>query len=116
MDTKTIEQYYSLVDAGETGELLKLFSDNATYIRAGKNLSGKSELEKFYTSERKLIGKHTIHSIKDLGGYVVVEGEFNGTNSNQDVIAIPFADIFEIKNNLIEKRQTYLGLMSQLIE
>ena len=116
MNEELIRKYYSLVDGGQYEDMLLLFSDNITYIRAGKFISGKEDLRKFYLYERGLIGIHTILSVHNLNKCVIVEGVFHGVNSCKENITIPFVDIFELEQNHISQRRTYLGVMSQLIE
>lgn len=111
-----IRKYYHLVDARKFEEMLNLFSNKAIYNRAGKTIRGMNQLKKFYNTDRKLKGKHTLNNLITKGNKTIVTGTFKGTNGKKQRINVDFADLFEIKRNLITKRQTYISSNSKLIE
>ena len=111
-----IRKYYRLVDAGKFEEMLTLFENRAVYNRAGKTIRGMAQLKKFYNIERKLKGKHTLNNLTTKGNRTIATGTFRGTNGKNQRIKVDFADLFEIKRNLITKRHTYISNNSQLIE
>ena len=105
-----IKRYYKLVDKDNVCELLKLFSDDIIYIRAGKEIRGFKNLDYFYKKDRKLNGNHKIKKIINSKDLILVTGNFDGKNSLNKKIKVDFIDIFSFnKNNKIKRRETYLG-------
>ncbi len=96
--------------------MLNLFDNKAIYNRSGKSIRGIKQLSKFYKTERKLKGKHTIKNLIEKGNKVVATGTFKGTNGRKQKINVDFADLFEIKRNLIIKRHTYISEGHKLIQ
>ncbi|MFI6761063.1 nuclear transport factor 2 family protein [Micromonospora sp. NPDC050417] len=93
---RRVERYYTVVDDNDLGELLDLFTGDATYHRPGyPPLVGRHRLAEFYGAERVIRrGRHTLCSVVADGRRVAVWGEFAGTLNDGSRVELRFADFF----------------------
>lgn len=93
---KRVEEYYSLVDAGDVAGLVDIFAADAVYSRPGyQPLVGRANLERFYREERVIRGgHHQIRSILVAGEEAAVHGIFDGTLRDDSEVHLRFADFF----------------------
>lgn len=111
-----IQTYYALIDQKNIPAVLKLFAEEASYVRADRSLQGKNEIQKFYESERRLDGTHTIKHHYQLADTVIVQGYFEGINGQGENISLGFSDFFQIKNSQIIHRHTYLAQGAEVVQ
>lgn len=107
----TIAEYYPRIDAGDVDWVLALFADNAVYDRADQRIEGLERLNRFYTSQRKITGAHTIDNIFDCGDHIIVIGQFDGTGERGDPRSVRFSDVWQFDaGDKVVHRQTFLAL------
>ena len=73
-------------------------------------MSGAEELDRFYGTERKIVGAHSLYYIKVEDAEATVEGRFLGVDSAKMDIDKEFLDRFRFGSEcLANRRQTYLA-------
>ncbi|KAB1928220.1 nuclear transport factor 2 family protein [Micromonospora noduli] len=95
-ERETVSAYYRLVDAGDVGGLLQLFSVDAVYLRPGyQPIVGRAEIERFYREQRVIReGCHRIALLVDAAQAVAAHGEFVGVLRDGRHVQLRFADFF----------------------
>jgi steroid delta-isomerase len=110
---RTIEAYYTAVDAGDVRRVVELFSEDAWYERPGYDrFVGRTELRAFYNTTRIIdSGRHTVstlvHDDSHSHDTVAVEGVFDGQLKDGREVSLGFADFFVLDGELIRGRRTY---------
>lgn len=113
----TLLTYYSLVDSESIDEVLRLFSEDATYMRCESFYKGIAEIERFYKEERKIRGAHDIKYLWVVGKIGIVEGTFSGRGADANPKHVGFADFFTFnQDGKISDRRTYLQLGSNYVK
>ncbi|KPN32011.1 ketosteroid isomerase-related protein [Halolamina pelagica] len=104
----TARRYYDLVDAGDYGDLVALFTEDVVYERPGQaSIEGRDALRTFYEEQRPLSeGTHELHAVVPDGTTVAVRGTFRGEQDG-DAVEIGFADFHEFADDRIARRYTY---------
>jgi ketosteroid isomerase-like protein len=104
-----VRRYYELVDAGRTGELLALFSDDVDYLRQGTPaIHGKVALRRFYEDERVIDrGTHSIDALlTDGSGWAAVRGVFRGKLRTGEDVTVAFTDWHHVTAGVIDRRES----------
>jgi steroid Delta-isomerase len=103
-------RYYACVDSGDIVGLLDLFAPDAVYHRPGyPPLSGRDELERFYTVDRVIeTGAHQLSTLIIQGATVAAHGEFDGVLKDGRPAHLRFADFFVLgEDGRFARRDTF---------
>ena len=111
----TILSYYRRIDAGDLAVLAEVFDIDASYNRAGQQLRGLESIEKFYTENRKIRGRHRIDDSLESGDLIVVEGRFEGRGADGSPREVAFADFWRHESGRVVSRSSYLASGSDYV-
>lgn len=108
-----VVRYYSDVDAQDLGAVLRLFAEDAVYVRADAHYAGKQAIERFYREQRLIRGVHVIDRCwqQNESAVIVVTGEFKGRGRDERPRQVRFSDIWEFDpGHQVRRRETYLAI------
>jgi hypothetical protein len=103
-------KYYESIDKGHVETALSMFSKNAVYERCNKRFIGKKRIKRFYSSERRILGRHHLELLTKKHNIMVVKGIFRGKDYRRKPIIIKFMDVFYFeKRCLVKRRETFVS-------
>ncbi len=104
-----VRKYFSLVDERLFERFDEIFHADVVYERPGyETIIGLQALIAFYRNRRIIAsGSHHIEDLIIDGQICVCWGRFRGLSHDNQAIDERFADVYFIRENLIEKRVTY---------
>lgn len=108
--TALVHRYYELVDAGDVGALVAMFTPDATYHRPGyEPMHGHEGLTAFYGGERVIReGRHTVATTVAAGDDVAVHGVFEGVLHDDREVTLRFCDFFVLESDgRFSRRDTF---------
>ncbi|GAO80959.1 nuclear transport factor 2 family protein [Sphingopyxis sp. C-1] len=112
-----VAAYYGQIDANDIPEILRVFSPDAVYERAGKAYQGEKRISRFFRQERLIRGCHEMSEIWKVPGHVVALGAFIGHGEAGDPRKVRFADIWTFgPDDEVPKRRTYLATDHAVVE
>ena len=112
-----VAEYYRRIDSNDLDWVVGLFSEDATYVRADSRLQGKAEIERFFRTQRRIVGKHVIDSIVAVRDQVFCKGEFIGKGETGDRRRVRFFDVWHFHpGGTVRLRETYLALGHEYVK
>lgn len=114
-----VAEYYAAIDRADTGWVVSIFAEEATYRRADIDYPGLAAIRNFFCEKRKIRGRHNVSNIwtDETSRTAFVTGHFSGEGDQGDPRAMDFADVWHFnEENLVARRQTFLGLGHAYIE
>lgn len=112
-----VDEYYRRIDSNDLDWVVNLFSEDATYVRADSRLQGKTEIDRFFRTQRRISGKHVIDSIVAVRGQVFCKGEFIGKGATGDRRRVRFFDVWHFHSDgKVRLRETYLALGHEYVK
>lgn len=110
-------QYYKHIDDNDVEWVMALFDEKAVYSRADSYFEGHDSIKRFFTTERKIRGVHTLDAVWAFDDKVICTGTFNGQGKTGDNRSVRFADYWFFNNKgLVIKRETFLALGQQYVK
>ena len=114
---EAVADYYVDIDAGNIDAVLALFAPDSRYQRADACYEDKAAIERFYITERKIVGKHTIESFVSGENIIVVQGTFQGSGHDGSHRQIGFTDWWRFNDSgRVTERKTYHAAGSEYVK
>ena len=113
MQTDLLNRLFTAIDTTDTDRFLQCIATNATFrFGSAEAVSGHEAIgaavDGFFVSIAGV--QHRIKRTVANGSALVCEGEVTYTRLDDSRITLPFANIFEIENNLISDYRIYIDI------
>jgi len=106
-----VKTLFHYIDARKWNNLEGMLHDEVEYYRPGYSLFvGKLEVMDFYKNERVVAdGHHAIECVTFSGERLSCWGEFLGVLKNAEHVSVRFADVYQLKEKRIYRRETFFS-------
>jgi hypothetical protein len=108
-----VSDLFKAIDEMDTDKFLS-FLDEGCKFKFGNapEATGKEEIKKAVTDFFGLIDglKHNILKTWEFEGTIICQGEVTYTKKNDSQVTLPFANIFEMENNLVKNYMVYADI------